>query len=771
MPLVGPTTVSGGTLVLGKNNALGSTSSVTVAGGGALNFAAAGGINLAATIPFFIIGAGPGGNGAIESLGGANSIAGPITATLPATIGADGGTLTLSNPNLTVTQGVITFTGAGNILLDSAMATPYGPGSPGLLETQGPGNLDLAAIGDIATYGWDTVLYPFMGETSGNDGPLLPVSQHTWATNDTWFYQGQINVPNYNNTGTGYLSFAKSIDDSTLLMIDGVTYINDPSYTNSIGTGEITLTAGWHNIDIRVANGGGGAGADALNNNGWTGFTNTKGFVFRIDNGPNDPLGNTTTKGNVANYTVPTDSGSGNLFRVAPSGLVKNGAGTLTLNGADPYTGPTTINGGTIVVANANGLLGTSGVTVANGSSLELAATGGINLAASIPIAIAGNGPSGAGAIENLGGINSIAGAITLTGAATIGSAAGTLTINNASLNAGAGLLTFAGAGSCVVSSSISGTAAGLTKTGSGTVTLAGNNNSFQSGPTVVNGGSLLVDGTLLNSSVTVGPNGFLGGTGVINQGVTAHGGTIDPGNATSTGTLTTLGVSMASAATFAVELGGTAANQFDQLGITAGGTVNLNSDSGSGAKLTVALVNNFTPSLGQTFPIINNQGSPVSGTFNGLAEGDTFLVSHYIFDITYQGGTGDNSVVLTVLSLTSPVAPGSDRDRRQRSLLRRRHLCRDSRGPGPGRRPGKRQLHHNLQRFGRTAGQCRNLHRDRDLHQQRPDLHQQLGQRHPHHQPRCPLRSRQRPTQRPTMRRSSRRRCRRCPVSWATTR
>ena len=203
----GATAVNAGVLVLANSKAVGSTPSVTVAAGGGLQLAVAGGINLASTIAFFIIaGAGPSGGGAIESLGGANSIAGPITVTLAASIGADAGTLTLSNASFTIIQGTITFTGAGNIVVASGVASPYSPGSPGLLETQGPGNLDLAAVGDIASYGWDTVFYPFMGETNGNDNSLQAVSRHIWATNDTWFYQGQINVPNFSNTGKGYLS-------------------------------------------------------------------------------------------------------------------------------------------------------------------------------------------------------------------------------------------------------------------------------------------------------------------------------------------------------------------------------------------------------------------------------------------------------------------------------------------------------------------------------------------------------------------------------------
>src|SRR5207253_7747125 len=138
--------------------------------------------------------------------------------------------------------------------------------------------------------------------------------QHGWGTNDAWNYTGKMFWPNYKGTGTGYLSFAKSIDDNTLLKIDGVTYINDTNWTNTLGVGPIGLPTGFHDIEIEVYNGGGGAGADGQNNNGWTGFTQTEGFVYRVDDGPNDPLG--TGPGDTANYLIPTDPGDGSLFRV-----------------------------------------------------------------------------------------------------------------------------------------------------------------------------------------------------------------------------------------------------------------------------------------------------------------------------------------------------------------------------------------------------------------------------------------------------------------------
>src|SRR5262249_11821187 len=62
-----------------------------------------------------------------------------------------------------------------------------------------------------------------------------------------------------------------------------------------------------------------------------------------------------------------------NSLSNSASGLTKNGTGTLTLSGANFYTGATTISSGTVVLGNAKALGTTaSGTSVAGGATLDL---------------------------------------------------------------------------------------------------------------------------------------------------------------------------------------------------------------------------------------------------------------------------------------------------------------------------------------------------------------------------------------------------------------
>ena len=95
---------------------------------------------------------------------------------------------------------------------------------------------------------------------------------------------------------------------------------------------------------------------------------------------------------------------------------------------------------------------------------------------------------------------------------------------------------------------------------------------------------------------------------------------------------------------------GTTAGTDYAQLNVT--GSVY------SYGNLNVSLGGGYTPTVGDTYMIIKNDGTDaVSGTFDGLAEGATINVGGYDFQISYVGGTG-NDVVLKAITGTPDTTP-----------------------------------------------------------------------------------------------------------------
>ena len=191
----------------------------------------------------------------------------------------------------------------------------------------------------------------------------------------------------------------------------------------------------------------------------------------------------------------------------------------------------------------------------------------------------------------------------------------------------------------------------GLNKNGSGTFTLTGA--SDFTGTTMINAGTLVVDGSL--DSVVVIDVGTLSGSGTITSSVNVATGTVlAPGS--SPGILTVDTVNFDDNSTFEVEIGGTTAGSLDtnhdQLNVTGAiGSVTI----GNNVTLDTIQFNGFEPGVGDEFTIIENAGDAVVGTFDGLPEAGIitdFLGSGRRAEITYAGN-GANDVVLSVFGQT----------------------------------------------------------------------------------------------------------------------
>jgi fibronectin-binding autotransporter adhesin len=331
--------------------------------------------------------------------------------------------------------------------------------------------------------------------------------------------------------------------------------------------------------------------------------------------------------------------------------LVKDGAGTLNLTGINTYQGGTWLTAGTLaIVEDANLGAASGGLTIDGGSTLQALAD--LGSARSITLgsgggqidsnghAVAFSGPiSGAGALTKLGpgtltlsGSNTYGGGTTISGGTLIGSATSFGTggiLNNANL-------LIDQATDAALANGIDGTGT-LTKRGSGMLNLTGTGN--LTGPTLVEGGRLSVNGSLANSVITVS-GGSLGGNGNVGGIVAQSGGMIAPGN--SIGVLNVSGnVSFVPGSSYQVEID--AAGQSDRIAATgtatlSGGTVQVLPDQGTGYVAN------------SPYTILTAR-SGVNGTFAGTTGGEFAFVTPTL------GYTSD-AVTLTLVRKTNPTDP-----------------------------------------------------------------------------------------------------------------
>jgi autotransporter-associated beta strand protein len=211
-----------------------------------------------------------------------------------------------------------------------------------------------------------------------------------------------------------------------------------------------------------------------------------------------------------------------------------------------------------------------------------------------------------------------------------------TLTLTFGVQNIGS-TLTVDGSGITIIIGPVSG-AGGLTKKGLGALGLVFNNT--YTGPTTIEGGVLVVDGSMPNNAITLAGGG-LGGTGTVGPVTATTGGGLGAGTLTSpTGILNVRGnVSLNQQTALVIKLNGnTVGTGYDQIKVQ--GTVNLNN-----CVLTPLPLNGFNPAVGDVYRIVDNDASEaITGTFLNIPEGATFTTPEGItFRVTYQGGDGND--------------------------------------------------------------------------------------------------------------------------------
>ncbi|WP_315386043.1 autotransporter-associated beta strand repeat-containing protein [uncultured Stenotrophomonas sp.] len=431
-------------------------------------------------------------------------------------------------------------------------------------------------------------------------GALQKLESGTLVLNGVNTYAGGTQL----NGGTLIVGNGQAIGSGLLSAADGT--VLDASTALALGnTVDLTgaLSIGGSN-DLLLSGQVGGAGSLVKNGaatltlgspNSFAGGTQLNAGTLRVD--ASDALGSgalivaggtldsgaAATLGNAVTLNGPLSvAGSNDLTLAGPidgaGALVKNGAATLTLSGANSHGGGTTLNAGTLALG-SDTALGDGSLTVAGVSTLadvgavnitnaiDLGAALSVNTADDLQLAgtLSGNGglgKLGTGTLT-LAGSNTLGGAfdvqagrLQLASAAALGNVAqanvasgATLGLNGGALDAitGSGAVDLA-AGSTLQLGRNDGTgsfdgalggAGSVEKIGTGTLALGGN--SAIGGTTQVSGGTLQVDGTLASAGVTVGSGATLSGAGSVTAPVTVGAGGrlgVRSGQTLSTGSL-----------------------------------------------------------------------------------------------------------------------------------------------------------------------------------------------------------------------------------------
>jgi fibronectin-binding autotransporter adhesin len=498
------TSTFSGSLFLGTNSGLGKGVTLTSAAGGTTTFSGV------IQDPAAVSGAGLlriGGLGTIV-LSGANTYAGgtsidsgTLSISLSTNLGANAGGVTINAGTLQITSGFSTnrvFTladVASTFQVDPAQTLTITSviGGTGTLNKNGTGTLTLNGAN---TYSSGSIINSgtVIVTSNGNLGAAAGAVTINAATLDI---AGAFTSTRNFTLGTA--TSTVQVDPTFTFTANGI--FSGPGTLNKTGTG--TLVLGGLNTYTGATNVNAGTlregTANAIPDS--SAVTVASGATYDL-NSFSETIGSIAGGGTVTSgaagaltLTAGGDNTSTLFSGVLQNGsgtvsFTKSGTGTLTLSGANTYSGLTTVSNGILAIQNTSALGTTAGATAVNsGATLELLS--GIAVAAE-PLTLNGVGVSGFGALRNLSGNNSFAGAITLGSASTIYSDAGTLTFSGGIANGGF-TTTFGGAGNISETNPISGAGA-LVKNDGGILTLGGANT--YSGGTTINGGTTIITST-----------------------------------------------------------------------------------------------------------------------------------------------------------------------------------------------------------------------------------------------------------------------------------
>ena len=285
----------------------------------------------------------------------------------------------------------------------------------------------------------------------------------------------------------------------------------------------------------------------------------------------------------VLENTITVTGGGGGFYRINGAGSLTGAGGINMTSGRfymltpSTYTGTTTITSGDYSAGAANVFPTDSAFVLADDAS----------------------------AILEPGGSNQTIASLSGGAASQVFLESSILTIGDSTDTTYAGTISDSGA-----------SGGGIVKQGTGKLTLTGTNT--YTGATVVNAGTLDVNGSVAGTGVTVNLFGTLKGSGTLPTVNAA--GTVAPGN--SIGTLNGTSFNFLSGSTLQNELN--ASGSTDLVNATTSATIN----SGANLQITPAA---GTYTVGQTFTIIS--APTISGTFSSVTstlDGVTFRVNYF---------------------------------------------------------------------------------------------------------------------------------------------
>jgi T5SS/PEP-CTERM-associated repeat protein len=533
------------------------------------------------------------------------------------------------------TNNAATVTGAGSVWNNGSSFFGIGLG--------GQGSLTIGSGGSVTSTG-GFVLGD--GATSSNDVLMIESG-------------GKLTTGGFVNLGYP----AGSVNNNATVTGLGSLWTNTSGFmgVGIYGAGSLTISGGGV-----VNNTGAGGSAILANEMGSSGIVTVTGSGSQWNNSSSLSVGyaaggrlTISAGGLVTNTTgdLAQNAGSTGTVFVNGNGSQWNNSSSLTVG--DAGIGNLLIQGGGMVTDTT----GTIGLNEGSTGFVTISSTSSIwNNTGTLTIGSSGNGTlilqggEASGAQVTIGKLGTLEGSGTLIGTSfnnngtILADTSGTLTISTCPTcsTSSAGIITISGGATLSLpSSSLTVTSGPVLIATGGTLTISGVNDNYTQ-----NGGKTTIDGTLnvMDGSIKFSKGSVFGNRGVLNGPVTLAtqlnigDATKAPGKLSITGSYT-----QKSGGSLFVDVGGTnAGSQFDQLNVTGAASLN--------GILNLDLIDNFVPTIGETFDILNF-GSR-TGTFSTVNGEDINSSEH--FSVVYNATNVTLDVVKGAAPLGSTGSPNA---------------------------------------------------------------------------------------------------------------